>query len=50
MKTISRLHRLLEHIDWVETACAQKHGSSVPGHLHQSLRSGYLIKIFSRIV
>lgn len=37
MKTISQLSILLEHFDWVEIVCAQKHGSRVPGHLRHSL-------------
>lgn len=37
METISLMYRLLEHFDWVEIACAQKHGSSVPGQQYHSL-------------
>ena len=33
METIGPTHRLLEHFDWVEIACAQNHSGSVPGRL-----------------
>lgn len=50
MTTISQLNRL-EHFDWVEIACAQKHGSCVPGHLCHSLVSCYsIIKLNSRLI